>query len=202
MTGLVQRSQTDSLWKGHVDAHKAALSVMETEPYRNLYHDMLSDWVTALKENRTIYFVGNGGSSVDACHIAAELSGRYERERPPLRAHSLTANLAHITAVGNDYGYEYVFERMCRAVLAEGDILVAITTSGNSENILRACQVAKDRKTIVHGWTGETGGKLNGVCDKILRVPSKKTSVIQECYMAFAHALCGGVEECLSQVRS
>jgi D-sedoheptulose 7-phosphate isomerase len=142
---------------------------------------------------------GNGGSAADAQHIAAELTGRFLRERQPLRAIALHANTSSLTAIGNDYGYEHVFARELSAHARSGDVLLAITTSGNSANILRAIEVARKCGVSVIGLTGETGGKIKPACDLCLCVPARSTARIQEMHITIAHAMCELVEERLAK---
>jgi len=143
---------------------------------------------------------GNGGSAADAQHIAAELTGRFFLERQPFRAIALHVNTSSLTAIGNDYGYEHVFARELSAHARPGDVLLAITTSGNSQNILRAIDAARKNKVVVIGLTGESGGKMRSACDLCLCAPSRSTPRIQEMHITIAHAICQLVEERLAKV--
>ena len=143
---------------------------------------------------------GNGGSAADAQHIAAELTGRFFLERQPLRAMALHVNTSALTAIGNDYGYEHVFARELSAHARPGDVFLALTTSGNSQNILCAIQAARKSKVVVIGLTGESGGKMRAACDLCLCVPSRSTPRIQEMHITIAHAICQLVEERLAEV--
>jgi D-sedoheptulose 7-phosphate isomerase len=138
---------------------------------------------------------GNGGSAADAQHIAAELTGRFLCERPPLRALALHANTSALTAVGNDYGYEFVFARELSAHAHAGDVFLAISTSGNSPNILRAIEAARQIGVTVIGLSGESGGNMRAMCDVCLCVPSKSTPRVQEMHITIGHTICGLVEE-------
>ena len=142
---------------------------------------------------------GNGGSAADAQHIVAELTGRFMRERHPFRALALHANTSALTAIGNDYGFEHVFARELTAHGRSGDVLLAISTSGNSMNILKAIEAARNIKMHVIGLTGETGGKMREVCDLSLCIPSKSTARIQEMHITIGHAICELLEERLAQ---
>jgi D-sedoheptulose 7-phosphate isomerase len=142
---------------------------------------------------------GNGGSAADAQHIVAELTGRFMRERHPFRALALHANTSALTAIGNDYGFEHVFARELTAHGRSGDVLLAISTSGNSLNILKAIEAARNIKMHVIGLTGETGGKMREVCDLSLCIPSKSTARIQEMHITIGHAICELLEERLAQ---
>ena len=153
--------------------------------------------VAALKAGRKIMFAGNGGSAGDAQHIAGEFVSRLNFDRAPLAGLALTTDTSILTAVGNDYGYEDVFSRQVAGLGQAGDVFVAITTSGNSPNILKAIAAAKARGILVVGMTGAKGGRMAGLCDICLHVPSESTPLIQQVYMVAAHAICGIVEEAL-----
>lgn len=152
----------------------------------------------ALAGDGQLLIAGNGGSAADAQHIAAELTGRFLRERRPLRALALHANTSALTAVGNDYGYDCVFARELLAHARPGDVFLAISTSGNSPNILRAIKAARERNVTVIGLTGESGGQMRKLCDLCLCVPSKSTARIQEMHITIGHAICELVEERLT----
>jgi len=154
----------------------------------------------SLAASGQLFIAGNGGSAADAQHIAAELTGRFQRERQPLRAMALHGNTSALTAIGNDYGYEHVFARELSAHARAGDVLLAISTSGNSANILRAIEAARRHKVVVIGLTGESGGKMRSSCDLCLCVPSKSTARIQEMHITIGHAICELVEERLAEV--
>ena len=150
---------------------------------------------TSLAAGGQLLIAGNGGSAADAQHIAAELTGRFLRERRPLRAIALHANSSALTAIGNDYGFEHVFARELSAHARPGDVLLAISTSGNSQNILRAIEAARQSKVIVIGLTGDSGGQMRTACDLCLCVPSKSTARIQEMHITIGHTICEIVEE-------
>jgi len=152
----------------------------------------------SLAEGGQLLIAGNGGSAADAQHIAAELTGRFFRDRKPLRALALHGNTSALTAIGNDYGYEYVFAREFSAHARPGDVLLAITTSGNSPNILRAIEAARKINAKVVGLTGESGGKMRNACDLCLCVPSRSTPRIQEMHITIGHAICELLEERLA----
>jgi len=153
--------------------------------------------VKSLKAGGTLYCCGNGGSAADAQHIAAELGGKFYRVRPGLSANALTVNTSMLTAIGNDFGYEDVFARQLEGLGRRGDVLLAITTSGNSANVLRVAVQARAMKIAVIGLTGEGGGKLGPLCDHLLAVPAKDTARIQEAHIAIGHLLCEIVEASL-----
>ncbi len=151
--------------------------------------------IAAFRSDKKVLFCGNGGSAADAQHIAAELSGRFYTDRDPLYAEALHVNSSYMTAVANDYSYDVVYSRMVKACGRKGDILVAISTSGNSGNIIAAVNEAKKAGMITIGMTGETGGKMNGLCDYMLKSPSKDTPRIQETHILMGHILCQLIEE-------
>ncbi|MFA7438183.1 phosphoheptose isomerase [Castellaniella sp.] len=155
---------------------------------------------SALTSNARILACGNGGSATDAQHFVAELVGRFERERLPLAGLALNTDTAILTAVGNDYGYETVFERQVNALGQPGDVLVAISTSGNSPNVLRAIEAAHDREMSVIALTGKGGGMISGLLqetDVHLCVAHDRTMRIQEVHIVLLHALCDGIDALL-----
>ena len=151
----------------------------------------------ALRAGRKILIAGNGGSAADAQHIAAELLSRFARERDPLPAIALT-DPAVLTAIGNDYGFERVFERQVRGLGKSGDVLVAISTSGRSANVLAALKAARECGLVTVGFTGSRGTALTSLCDLCLVVPCEETAIIQQVYMTAAHAICAAVEHDLA----
>lgn len=151
--------------------------------------------VSAYQLDKRVYFCGNGGSAADAQHLAAEFSGRFYINRKPLYAEALHVNTSYITAVANDFSYNDIYSRMIEAAGRKGDILFAISTSGNSQNIINAIEVAKNQGVICVGMTGETGGKMKELCDFLLNVPSKETPRIQESHILLGHIICELVEK-------
>lgn len=151
--------------------------------------------IGALRAGGRLLLCGNGGSAADAQHIAAELSGRYRFDRAPLDAEALHVNTSYLTAVANDYSFDEVYARLIGARGRKGDVLIAISTSGNSVNILKAAEAAKNSGMITIGLTGESGGKLKELCTEMMAVPSVFTPHIQEAHITIGHILCGIVEE-------
>jgi len=149
----------------------------------------------ALSQGNKIMFCGNGGSAADAQHLAAELSGRFYRDRPPLAAIALTVNTSFLTAVANDYSFDEVFARMVKSVGKEGDVLIGLSTSGNSENVIRAMQQAQVMKILAIGLTGKDGGKIAVSSDYLIRIPSTDTPRIQESHILIGHILCEIIEK-------
>ncbi|WP_236980890.1 D-sedoheptulose-7-phosphate isomerase [Membranihabitans maritimus] len=154
-----------------------------------------AEWaVRCYRENGKILFCGNGGSAADAQHIAAELSGRFLFDRPPLFAEALHVNTSFVTAVSNDYSYDRVFSRMVNAMGRPGDLLFALSTSGNSKSIIEAARTARSGQMKVIGLTGRDGGELGSIVDIELRIPSEDTARIQECHILLGHILCEIIE--------
>ncbi len=153
--------------------------------------------VETYQQKGKLLFCGNGGSAADAQHIAAEFSGRFYYDRPPLFAEAMHVNTSYLTAVANDYGFDHAYARMVEAMGQEGDVLFAISTSGNSPNILRAALVAKSKSMKVVGLTGRSGGQLSNQCDWLLNVPSTDTPRIQESHILLGHIICEMVESAI-----
>lgn len=151
--------------------------------------------VQTFKEGKKVLLCGNGGSAADAQHIAAELTGRFLKDRPPLDAEALHGNTSFLTAVANDYSFTEVFARIIRARGRPGDLLIAISTSGNSPNILKALATARAMGMRTLGLSGETGGEMSPLCDLLIRVPSRETPRIQEAHITIGHILCAWVEQ-------
>jgi D-sedoheptulose 7-phosphate isomerase len=147
------------------------------------------------KNKKQVFVVGNGGSAADAQHLAAELVGRFLKEREPMNVIALSTNSSILTALVNDYPPETVFERQVRAHIKKGDVLIGITTSGNSPNIIKAIEEGKKRGALTIGMTGTSGGKMTKICDIILNVPSTSTPRIQESHIFIIHLICELVEE-------
>lgn len=151
--------------------------------------------VTAYRDHGKVLLCGNGGSAADAQHIAAELTGRFYYDRPPLFAEALHVNTSYVTAVANDYGYDEVFARYVRGAGNKGDILIGLSTSGNSPNIIKALKAANEAGMVTICLTGETGGEMNGLADLLLNIPSKDTPRIQESHILLGHIICEWVEK-------
>jgi len=162
---------------------------------------LASEIVRALRGGKKVVVFGNGGSAADAQHFAAELVGRFEKERPGLPALALTTDTSILTAVANDFSYDDVFARQVQALVQPGDIVVAISTSGNSASILRGAEQARKQKAWTAGLSGMTGGKLKAAVDCCICVPSQRTAHIQECHIALIHAICACVDEAFLTAR-
>jgi D-sedoheptulose 7-phosphate isomerase len=153
--------------------------------------------VKAYREGRGVYWFGNGGSAADAQHLACELVNRFYIDRKGLRSQAFTVNTSILTAVSNDYTYEYVFEKQVEAFAGEGDVLIGISTSGNAQNVIRAFELGRKIGTINVGFSGSTGGNMKNCVDHLLAVPSDDTPAIQECHITAGHIICYIVEQTL-----
>lgn len=169
--------------------------LLENQIFLDKIEQCIALIVASLRNNGKIHFCGNGGSAADAQHLAAELSGRFYFNRPPLDAEALHCNTSYLTAVANDFGYEHIFARLLEASAHSGDVLVAFSTSGNSENIIKAIEVAQQKGVKVIAFTGESGGKMAEMAEILLNVPSSDTPRIQEIHILIGHIICEHVEK-------
>ena len=151
--------------------------------------------VTAFKNGNKVLFCGNGGSASDAQHLAAEFSGRFYKDRNALPAEALHCNTSYLTAVANDYSFDVIYSRLVQGIGIKGDVLVGLTTSGNSKNIVAAFEVAREKGIITIGFTGESGGVLKTLSDLLINIPSFDTPRIQESHIMLGHIICEMVEE-------
>jgi D-sedoheptulose 7-phosphate isomerase len=150
--------------------------------------------VATYRNGGKVLWCGNGGSAADAQHLSAELSGRFYYDRPPLFSEALHVNTSYTTAVANDYHYDVIYSRLVEAMGKKGDVLIGLSTSGNSANVVKALEKAKSTGIITVGFTGETGGKMKPLCDHLVNIPSTDTPRIQECHMLLGHTICELVE--------
>ncbi len=180
----------ESLLRGHQKAFEKTFQGKDLELLEQISRMLLS----ALKAGRKIMLCGNGGSAADAQHVAAEFVGRFEKERRSLPALALTTDTSALTAIGNDYSYDVIFSRQVEGLGNEGDVLIAISTSGNSPNILEAVKAARAKKIHTIALTGKDGGKIKDLADICLIVKSEKTSHIQEMHIFALHAVSEAVE--------
>jgi len=151
--------------------------------------------IKAFKDGNKLLLCGNGGSASDAQHIAAELSGRFIKERKPLYAEALHVNSSYMTAVSNDYGFESTYSRMLEAIGEKGDVLIALSTSGNSENVVNAVKMANSLEMLSVGMSGATGGKIKELCQHNIIIPSSNTARIQEAHIIVGHIFCQIIED-------
>jgi D-sedoheptulose 7-phosphate isomerase len=153
--------------------------------------------IAALRAGKKLLIIGNGGSAADAQHIAAEIVGRYKQDRPAYAAVALTTDTSALTAIANDYGFEQVFARQVEGLGQRGDVLLALSTSGRSPNILAALRIARERGLVTIGFTGSKGESLGAFCDHLLVAPGDDTPVIQQIHLAIAHGICDEIEQIL-----
>ena len=188
---MSHRQAIENIWDEHVHVAKALHGLAgDVDRVVRLIADSMA-------QGGVLLVCGNGGSAADAQHIAAELTGRFFRDRRPLPALALHGNTSSLTAIGNDYGYDEVFAREVAAHGRAGDVLMAISTSGNSRNVVRAIEVAREKRMTVVGLTGADGGKMRDLCDVCLRIPSTSTPRIQECHILLGHTICELLEQIL-----
>lgn len=169
--------------------------LLQNETLLKTVSDCVEVIVAAFKSGNKVLFCGNGGSAADAQHLAAEFSGRFYKDREALPAEALHCNTSYMTAVANDYSYDVIYSRLIQGIGVKGDVLVGLSTSGNSKNIVAAFEVAKEKGMITMGFTGSHGGKLKAVSDYLLNVPSDDTPRIQESHIMLGHIICELVEE-------
>lgn len=160
--------------------------------------EVVRQCVHALKNNKQILLCGNGGSAADAQHIASELTGRFYLDRQPFNAEALHCNTSYITAVANDYSFDDIYSRLVKAKGHKGDVLIGLSTSGNSKNIIKAIETADGLEMITIGMTGETGGQMKNACNFLINVPSQITPRIQEAHILIGHIICEMVEDVLA----
>ncbi len=169
--------------------------ILQDEKLLKIVEEVTQKIIHCFQNKGKVLFCGNGGSAADAQHLAAEFTGRFYSDRDPLYSEALHVNTSYMTAVANDYSYDEVYSRLIKAKGQEGDILIALTTSGNSKNILKAIEQANIQKMITIGMTGETGGKLNELAHIMIKVPSTDTPRIQESHIMLGHIMCELVEK-------
>lgn len=173
------------------------MQICNDENIQNGFKKVVTEILNCYKIDGKVLFCGNGGSAADAQHLAAELSGRFYYDRKPLFAEALHVNTSYITAVANDYSYGEIYSRLVEANGRKGDVLIGLSTSGNSENIIKAFKKAKEKELITVAFTGKTGGNLKQYADILIPIPSVDTPRIQECHMLIGHTLCELIEKSL-----
>ncbi len=183
-----------AFFSSELDQHHAVLAATQDsleEPFKHLVGACLK----AVRGGHAIAFFGNGGSAADAQHLATELTVRYKRDRAPIAALALTTDSSSLTAIGNDFGFEDAFARQVEALVRPDDVVIAISTSGNSENVIRGLAAARAKGAVAAGLTGRDGGRMVGAAEPLLIVPSDDTARIQEMHITLGHMLCGALEE-------
>ncbi len=170
-------------------------SVLQNEGLLKTIEASIDVIVNAFRNGNRVYFCGNGGSAADAQHLAAEFSGRFYTDRKALPAEALHCNTSYLTAVANDYSFDEIYSRLIDGIGEKGDVLVGLSTSGNSPNILKAFNTAKKKELITIGFTGKSGGEMRTLCDYLINIPSTDTPRIQESHIMVGHIICQLVEE-------
>jgi D-sedoheptulose 7-phosphate isomerase len=184
----------DKIVRAIKDSIKVKEAIWDDQDMLSIIHVVSEEICKAFKKDKKVLLCGNGGSAADAQHIAAELSGRFYLDRPSLFAEALHVNTSYLTAVANDYSYEEVYARLVKAKGRMGDILIGISTSGCSKNVVRAVEAANSIGMITLGLTGQREGKIRGLCKYLIRVPSSDTARIQEAHILIGHIICEIVE--------
>jgi D-sedoheptulose 7-phosphate isomerase len=169
-------------------------SLLSNTDILNAVNNAINEIVTCYKAGGKVLWCGNGGSAADAQHLAAELSGRFYYDRPPLFSEALHVNTSYITAVANDYSYDIIYSRLVEAMGKKGDVLIGLSTSGNSANVIKALEKANEMGITTIAFTGKTGGKMNGIGKYLINIPSTDTPRIQESHMLLGHTICELVE--------
>ena len=185
----------DHIKKIITDSVSVKKKILLDEVMLNTTIQVVQEIVQAFKKGKRVYFAGNGGSAADAQHLAAEFSGRFYTDRLALPAEALHCNTSYLTAVANDYSYDEIYARLIRGIAHSGDVLIGLSTSGNSGNIIKAFETAREKKVITVGFTGESGGKMKPLSDYLFNVPSTDTPRIQESHILLGHIVCELVEK-------
>ena len=186
------KEKITSIIKASIDTKQ---QVLENELLLQTINSCIHKIVTAFRNGNKVLFCGNGGSAADAQHLAAEFSGRFYTDRKALPAEALHCNTSYLTAVGNDYSFDVIYSRLIDGIGQPGDVLIGLSTSGNSKNIIKAFETAKEKGMVTIGFTGMTGGQLKSVSDYLINVSSTDTPRIQESHILIGHIICQLVEE-------
>lgn len=177
------------------DSIDTKVALLQDDALIAVIQEVTAAIVNAFQNGNQVLFCGNGGSAADAQHLAAEFSGRFYKDRTPLPSEALHCNTSYLTAVANDYSYEVIYSRLIKGIGRQGDILIGLSTSGNSVNIIRAFEQAKENRMITVGCTGASGGKMKAVSDYLINIPSADTPRIQEAHIMVGHIICQLTEE-------
>lgn len=186
--------QISKIIQTHINLQK---SILESATLVRAIEQTCESIIECYKNGGKVLFCGNGGSAADAQHLAAELSGRFYFDRPPLYAEALHTNTSYLTAVANDYSYDVIYSRLVDGMGKSGDIIIGLSTSGNSKNIVKAFQKAKDKRMKRVALTGKSGGELKDNCEILINIPSDDTPRIQEAHIMIGHIICEFVEKAL-----
>ena len=188
-------NKQDLIKKNIKDSLKIKKELLKNETLIKQIVEIADLIIKAFKTEKKLLFCGNGGSAADAQHLSAEFSGRYYLNRAPLHAEALHTDTSFMTAVANDFSFDEVYSRLIKGIGKDGDILIGMSTSGNSKNVTKALEQAKKQGLITIGFTGKKGGEMNNHCDLIINIPSNDTPRIQECHLMLGHAICELVEK-------
>jgi len=186
------KEQIHQLIQASIDTKQ---QVLQNEELLKTVNEVTLVIISAFRNGNTVYFCGNGGSAADAQHLAAEFSGRFYKDRNALPAEALHCNTSYLTAVANDYSFDLIYARLIQGLGKSGDILIGLSTSGNSKNIVQAFETAKKKQMITIGFTGDSGGIMKSYSDYLINIPSKDTPRIQESHMLLGHIICQLVED-------
>ena len=189
---MANRADSVNLYMKTLHDHMTVVERLKNQ--QELFDEIADHMITAIREGKKILWCGNGGSAADSQHLAAEIVGRFRRERRAWPSIAFTTDTSILTAVGNDFGFDAIFVRQVEALCQRGDVLVGLSTSGDSPNVCNAIQRARTLGVFTVGMTGEGGGKLATLSDACLRVASRETARIQECHILFGHMLCDRIE--------
>lgn len=184
---------TPNFWQSEFAEHAVCMQATQKN-LESAFTALLDAAAETIQNGGKILFFGNGGSAADAQHLATELTVRYKKDRAPIAAIALTTDTSALSAIGNDFGFEFLFSRQVEALGRKGDLAIGISTSGNSANVIRALESCRNIGIKTVGFTGETGGKMPALCDILLNVPCKTTARIQEMHIMLGQMLCGGLE--------
>lgn len=195
----IKKFEAKNILSSSIDVKKEMLNDIHFGKFINQVVELC---IHAFKSDGRVFWCGNGGSAADAQHLAAELSGKFYLDRQPLPSEALHVNSSFLTAVANDFGYSMVFSRMIEAHGRKGDVLICLSTSGNSENILNAISKAVEKGLNVVGMSGKFGGDMKDLCDLIYLVPSQDTPRIQECHLTIGHIICQLIEKEMFAIKS
>ena len=194
----MNRSSQDPILKHLARSREALERAAQDAALLDTAQKIAQGMTRALRAGNKILIAGNGGSAADAQHIAAEIVGRYKKDRPAYAALALTTDTSALTSIGNDYGFEQIFARQIEGLGRRGDVLLALTTSGRSPNILASLKVARKMGLVTVGFTGIKGSALASLCDHLLVAPSDDTAIIQQIHLTLAHGICDAIERALT----
>lgn len=184
----------ETLWLDEIEEHIECVQKTKAKT-KEVFKNVLEICTKTIQNKNKIMFIGNGGSAADAQHLATELTVRYKKDRLPISAIALTTDTSTLTAAGNDFGFDQIFARQVDAIGHSGDTLIAISTSGNSSNIIESLKTATSKNITTIGMTGKSGGKMADMCDHCIKIPSDTTARIQEMHILIGHMLCAGLEQ-------